>query len=247
MTTKNYIFASIFTGIYDVNRNEILPDDVFDIIREWYISVQQLGLNGVIFHNTFSQKTVERYQTAQIKFIYIEYDTRLKPNVFRYFCYRNFLAQHASMVESVFVTDIADVVVLQNPFEHALFVANPNALFCGDEPEILHNPWMYQHATRLRERIADYADYEQQYANQTLLNCGIIGGRLAIMQTLLQMLTALHEAHSIGNQTTSTLDMGAFNYVARSHFEGQLLHGAPINTTFKKYETERIDCWFRHK
>jgi hypothetical protein len=41
--------------------------------------------------------------------------------------------------------------------------------------------------------------------------------------------------------------MGAFNYLARTQFNGHLRHGAPVNTVFKMYETERQDCWFRHK
>jgi hypothetical protein len=41
--------------------------------------------------------------------------------------------------------------------------------------------------------------------------------------------------------------MGAFNYLVRTQFNHQLLHGAPVNTVFKMYETERNDCWFRHK
>jgi len=41
--------------------------------------------------------------------------------------------------------------------------------------------------------------------------------------------------------------MGAFNYLARTQFNGHLRHGAPVNTVFKMYENERQDCWFRHK
>jgi hypothetical protein len=41
--------------------------------------------------------------------------------------------------------------------------------------------------------------------------------------------------------------MGAFNYLARTKFNNQLKHGAPVNTLFKGYELERKDCWFRHK
>ena len=48
-------------------------------------------------------------------------------------------------------------------------------------------------------------------------------------------------------QTAYTGDMGAFNYLARTRFNANLHHGAPVNTVFKSYENERTDCWFRHK
>jgi hypothetical protein len=41
--------------------------------------------------------------------------------------------------------------------------------------------------------------------------------------------------------------MGAFNYLIRTQFNDRFLHGFPINTEFKAYQTEREDCWFRHK
>jgi hypothetical protein len=49
------------------------------------------------------------------------------------------------------------------------------------------------------------------------------------------------------NKTEYTGDMGVFNYVARTQYNSQLIYGAPVNTVFKNYETERSDCWFRHK
>jgi len=41
--------------------------------------------------------------------------------------------------------------------------------------------------------------------------------------------------------------MGAFNYLTRTQFNEQIIHGTPVNTVFKGYENERTDCWFRHK
>jgi hypothetical protein len=36
---------------------------------------------------------------------------------------------------------------------------------------------MDAHSANLREKIADYAAYEQKFADETLLNCGIMEGR----------------------------------------------------------------------
>lgn len=244
---SNLICATILTGVYDVNRNELLAEDDFERIKDWYESIVKLQLRGVVFHNTFSQKTVEAYQNQYVTFLNVEYGKRLNANVFRYLIYREFIRQYSHKIANIFVTDISDVVVVQNPFVQPLFLENPDALFCGDEVETLDNEWMQNHSTHLRNSIVGFAAYEQKNQKETLLNCGIIGGNVQVMKTLMDSLADIHRTHTIHNQTPYTLDMGAFNFVARTQFAQRLLHGAPINTRFKRYESDRSDCWFRHK
>ena len=241
------ICATILAGVYDVNRNEKIGDDEFKRIEGWYESVIGLGLHGVVFHNTFSAATIARHRHPLIQFVEVAYDQSLNPNVFRYLIYQDFLAQYASEVKHLFVTDISDVVVLCNPFVQSLWLAHPDALFCGDELAVLDNEWMRHHSTHLRNSIADFGAYEQQHQADTLLNCGIIGGSVRVMRSLMDELSRIHRTYTTHNQTPCTLDMGAFNYVARTQFGDRLHHGAPVNTLFKQYETQRMDCWFRHK
>lgn len=241
------ICASLFTGNYDVNRNELLADDDFEIIRKWYQSIIDLDLKGIIFHNNFSDETVKTYQNQNIQFVKVDFDTVLNANVYRYIVYNNFFKAYADEIKNAFVTDIADVEVIQNPFEQSLFLDNPNSLFCGDELEILDNEWMNNHNTHLRNSISDFIDYEHQNKAETLLNCGIIGGSIDTMLDLTSKLANIHQTITINNLTPYTLDMGAFNYIARTQFSDKLIHGAPVNTLFKKYEGKRLDCWFRHK
>lgn len=243
----NLICATILTGVYDVNRSELVADDDFDRIKDWYDSVLKLRLRGIVFYNTFSPTTIEKYQNEYVTFVSVLYDKRLNANVFRYLVYQEFIRQYAHKIANLFVTDIADVVVIQNPFVQSLFVENPDALFCGDELETLDNEWMQQHSTHLRTSIPDFAVYERSHQQETLLNCGIIGGNVRVMKELMDSLSDIHRTHTIHNQTPYTLDMGAFNFVARTQFAQRLIHGAPINTRFKRYESERTDCWFRHK
>jgi hypothetical protein len=99
----------------------------------------------------------------------------------------------------------------------------------------------------LRNNIIDYADYENAFANETLLNCGIIGGSAQLFFDFIQQLCDIHQNANRDNKTAYTGDMGAFNYLARTKFNQQITHGTPVNTVFKGYENNRIDCWFRHK
>ncbi len=244
---KYVVLACHLTGIYDVNRSEVLPDDDFGLVRDWALSLEKLNIRGIIFHNNFSEATCQAHQSDFLSFEKIEYDRRFKPNVFRYLVYRDYLRVQAHRLESLFVTDVSDVVAVNNPFTDPFFLSRPEALFCGDEPKPLHNDWMRKHAAHLRGKIADYAAYESRFAESTLLNCGIFGGNIGVMHGFIRELATLHEAHNHDNQTAYTGDMGAFNYLARTAYNDRLVHGAPVNTIFKAYENERVDCWFRHK
>jgi len=244
---KNYIFASLFTGVYDVNRNETLEKDQFDYIKNWYESIIRLKLNAVVFHNTFSKQTVALYQNDYVHFKWVEFNESLNANIFRYGIYKDYLANNAAQIANVFTTDITDVVVLQNPFIQPLFLQNPTALFCGDEPKILDNEWMHDHCTHFRNTVPGFYNYEMENKEKSLLNCGIIGGSFSVIVKLMDSLAKMHATYSITNTTDYTLDMGAFNFVARTQFANTILHGPPINTIFKNYESLRADCWFRHK
>ena len=244
---NNYIFATILTGVYDVNRNELLEKDSFKLIQQWYDAIVALQLNAIVFHNTFSEKTIAKYENEYIKFIEVEYDKTFNPNVYRYFIYQDYLTANSDKIDHLFITDIADVEVLQNPFIDELFIQNNDFLFCGDEPKILDNEWMRNHCTHLRSLIPDFENYEASNKTKTLLNCGIIGGTIYTMKSLISVITLLHKTYTISNKTPFTLDMGVFNYAARTVFDTKIIHGKPVNTIFKKYETQRTDCWFRHK
>ena len=244
---RQLVMACHITGVYDVNRSNTLADDDYELVRVWAESIRALGLHGVLFHNNFSDETCNRHQSNHLSFVRVTHDSRFNPNVFRYLVYRDFLRQHAGRIDSLFMTDVTDVVAVLNPFVQPLFTANPATIFCGDEPKILANDWMHDHATHLRSQISDYAAYEAEFANATLLNCGIIGGNRAVMQPFIEQLATIHETYNYNNQTAYTGDMGAFNYLIRSRFNNQVFHGPPVNTEFKAYQNGRVDCWFRHK
>ena len=239
--------ACHLTGIFDVNRSTTLVDDDYSQVKNWADAVTKLKLTGIIFHNNFSAATCRQYENDYIKFVEVDYDAVYNPNVYRYFIYQHFLQQYAQKPGGVFITDVSDVVVVNNPFIQEEFISNPTAVFCGDEPKCLNNEWMKDHATHLRNGIPGYAAYEAAFKAATLLNCGVIGGNALVIQQLVEQLCDVHRQHNRNNQTAYTGDMGAFNFVARTSFNDRLIHGHPVNTVFKAYQHERTDCWFRHK
>ncbi len=247
MAPLQLVLACHITGIYDVNRSTTLPDDSYELVQEWAESVAKANLRGIIFHNNFSKETCSRFENEHISFVHIDYNPKFNPNVFRYFVYRDYLVKCSDPIKGVFVTDVSDVTLAQNPFIHPLFTSNPTSLFCGDEPKPFLNDWMLGHGEHLRSQIQDYAVFEERFASETLLNCGVFGGHYPLFMDFLQQLCDIHETYNHSNKTAYTGDMGAFNYLARTRFNEKLRHGFPVNTEFKAYENERTDCWFRHK
>jgi hypothetical protein len=245
--SKNYIISCHISGIYDVNRNETIANDDFSVVENWYKSIVNLKLNGIIFHNNFSESTCNQYQNQHVKFIKVDYDSNFNPNVFRYFVYDNYLKANFLNIENVFFTDVSDVLILKNPFQEPLFLEYQNAIFCGDEPEILDNEWMKLHCEHLRNNIKYFGLFEEKFKNKKLLNCGIIGGNINIMSLFIEKLWKIHENYNINNKTNFTGDMGAFNYLIRTQFNEKIVHGKPINTVFKDYDLGNSDCWFAHK
>ncbi len=241
------IMACHITGVHDVNRNTTLDNDKYELVRDWAESVAEQQLQGIIFHNNFTLETCEKFKNEYISFIKIDYNNQFNPNVYRYFVYKDFLQQHVQRFKNIFVTDITDVTLVNNPFIDSYFIENPTAIFCGDEPKMLNNDWMRDHSTNLRNNISDYAEYESKFGSETLLNCGVIGSNAPTFFDFIKKLCAIHESANSANQTAFTGDMGAFNYLARTQFNRLLIHGTPVNTVFKMYENERQDCWFRHK
>ena len=245
--SKNYVFACLLTGIFDVNRNELIADDNFEVVQKWYNSMVDLKLNAVLFHNSFSDETVSKFENEYVKFEKVVQNDSFNPNINRYFVYQDYITNHQAEINNLFLTDISDVTVILNPFEHNYFKANKNKIFCGDENKILNNDWMHDHCLHLRNEITNFVAFEVENQDKTLLNCGVIGGSKTIILELLNKITSLHQNYSLSNKTPFTLDMGVFNYVMYTFFQNQFLHGNPINTVFKNYETNRNDCWFCHK
>lgn len=247
LISGNIICASLFTGVFDVNRSEMLPPDDFQIIEKWCSSIQNLGLQGIVFHNNFSEKTISEGKNEHIQFIRVDFQTKLNANVYRYLVYLDFLKKYGHQIQNIFFTDVADVEVVKNPFSDSFFNENSESLFCGDEEELLDNPWMRDHCTHLRNSIPEFVEFEGNNRNETLLNCGVIGGKIELILLVMEKLARIHSLYTISNRTPFTLDMGAFNFVARTKFADRMKHGFPINTRFKGYEVKRTDCWFRHK
>ncbi len=246
-TKKDIILGAYFTGVFDVNRNETLSNDDVKPILIWLNSLKKFKQSIVLFHNSFSDNTIKLFEHELVTFVPVKLDANYSPNVYRYFLYYNFLKKNINLLKNVFVTDVTDVEMLCNPFTSNFFIKHSDKIFCGDEPTIHNNKWMRDHNEFFRKSIDKFETYENRFANETLLNCGIIGGEATVMQHFLDELCSLHQLYNQNNPTAFTGDMGLFNYLIRTKYNEQVYHGSPVNTVFKEYEYNDDGCWFRHK
>jgi hypothetical protein len=60
LTSENVILSCLISGVYDVNRNTILENNNYDLVRDWADSLTSLKVKGIIFHNSFSKKLVSK-------------------------------------------------------------------------------------------------------------------------------------------------------------------------------------------
>jgi hypothetical protein len=62
------LMACHITGVYDVNRNTVLENDDYELVRSWAESVAAVNLKGIIFHNSFTKETSDKYENEHISF-----------------------------------------------------------------------------------------------------------------------------------------------------------------------------------
>lgn len=145
-------------------------------------------------------------------------------------------------VRNVWCVDATDVEMLRNPFPKM----QPGVIYVGDEKSITDIPWM-----RSNHPASFIRNFVKSAGRTPLLNCGLLGGsRANVMEFIRAMLgvyTKNKQAVKFGHDdTVGVIDMGVFNYVARTMFASRIEHGAKVNTVFKK-NIDNGQAWWKHK
>lgn len=231
---KNVILTSYFNYSHDPQRKvkwaaqitELMP-----LIESCIKHKQKL----IIFTNCF----VDSVNSEYIKFVNTKPSRTHSPNVYRWIVYFEWM-QHNEF-EKIWMVDSTDVEMLKDPFK----IIKQGKLYCGDEfGMITENRWMRTTQEKWF-RISDYRSIIQKYANETLINCGLVGGTYEIIYRLIEMWANIHKTKTVGLMHST--DMAIFNYVARKHFNDVIVHGDAINTKFKHFETKNKKSLWKHK
>lgn len=240
----NYILSSYITQVPDAQRHVHWKDDDFSIMESWYESIKKHDLTAIVLHDNLSKEFINRYSNKNVKFYRVKNDKQHDPSSFRWIQYKDFLDRYGYYIDSVFFTDISDVEVLKNPFEQELFKERNNEyVFSGDELIKLNCPWMDEKRLGFSKFLEGYGEFYRKYSDEKLLNAGLFGGKLEKVNPLVKKMAEISDSVRYNNFNS---DMPIFNFVLRtSGFP--IIHGAPMNTGFKKYENDNTTCWFKHK
>jgi hypothetical protein len=162
----------------------------------------------------------------------------------RWITYWRWLREHPE-VRFVWMVDGTDVKLLREPFDLL-----PGKLYVGSEPVTLSTPWLKQNhpAKRVQELIAAYPD-------DLLYNAGLVGGDRETVMAFLHEMIRLWGTNQIDqfhkkDQALGVGDMGAFNLVLHSRgnpFEGRIVTGPAVHTTFKAEEEKHPTARWKHK
>ncbi|WP_194976833.1 hypothetical protein [Aquiflexum lacus] len=210
---KLIILSTYFTSKMDPMRAFQQAEDNFDYFKNWYDSVDELGLWGVIFCDTISEEFKMKYQTDRISFV----RCALGPhslNDERFFIFHEFV-QSLKSDAYVVSTDINDVIINKNPLE--LLESNPEKLLIGRgiRKTWKDGVWALKALNHFNRKLNKKLPVS--FFNYPVFTPGTIGGKKEMIQKIYQqMISLFSELGDDGNY-----DMQVFNYLMKEHYYPQ--------------------------
>lgn len=249
-TCNTVVFSNVFSGRKDWQRGgHIKPG--FDYFQHFHDSVVSVaGVRAVVFYDELPGNVTEQYSTPNFRFVHVNlstFDRHLGVNDVRFLVFQKYLQEHPEY-ETVFTTDISDVVVRHNPC--TLVAKSPHKLFVGTEENTLAgNGWMKDRFRSMGGRYMEWFS-KQTDKSEVVFNAGIIGGRRGvILEFLAKVTTVLLDPALAARRSGSEVDvnMAALNWVLRRDYPSdQVVSGKPLHSKYKAYEVQR-DVFFTHK
>jgi glycosyltransferase involved in cell wall biosynthesis len=220
---KNILLTCYFTGVKDPQRNEKWKPDT-EPLQALIKSLKQTKL--IVFHDCFDVEDTDKVK-------YIKVDASLSPYFQRWVTYRDWLMQNKEEYGGVFCIDGTDVEVLKEPFWNEL----GDMIWTGDEDELMGCQWMVNH-----NKVPVLSDFVQKNKHRQLLNAGILGGKV---ETVIEFIRQMVDFMTF--EDAGQIDMGLFNYMAYSNWEGKIRTGRQVCTKFKAEEKNNQIAFFKHK
>jgi len=181
----------------DPQRKECWLPNKIDRLNPLYDSVDKLGLEMIVFHDSLSPEFRQNYTTDKIQFIkYFPYYNILTD---RFHCYRDHMKTH--FYKKVLCLDCHDVEIFKDPFP----LIGSTILVGSEEGKIGNSEFIKDWFRR--------AYGETFYPDNKILNCGILGGERIVLYELLSRFYRETKGKA-GN-----IDMAVFNKLIYDDFE----------------------------
>ena len=221
---ENIIFAVYFTTRRDPQRHKYWKANQIDLINPLYDSVKRLGLNMIIFQDGASKEFVSKYSTDKIQFKRYKLRSDIIP-IERFLCYLDHMKENS--YKNILCLDCGDLELYRDPFP---LIDNTSVLIGSEENKIKDCSWIVNGFNKVYGKTL--------YEDNTVLNCGILGGRY---DTLYELLSLFKEET---RNVKGNVDMVIMNKLIYDGFKFKT--GYPIHTIFNKFETDS-GCYIRHK
>ena len=244
---NDIVLTSYFTSREDFQRKKSVSPNRARYMINWLVSVRDLGLTAVIFHDQldpgFCQRVMEYY--PGVSFRRVAAPLNRTTNDARFYFYLDYLHTRPD-VGHVLMTDISDVRFQRNPFE--LMQLLGDWFYIGTDIDIFPNMASQRW---ISERL------EGCFGNHTLLrgllkplmhqntvyNAGVIGGTrhvmLAFLETLIQYLNSA--------PPNLNCNMPAVNFAVHKHFQRQVFTGFPLTSRFLSFQASPKGVYIVHK
>lgn len=192
-------------------------------------STEQHGQRLIVLNN-IEQKTVGKTE-------YIKTGTSDDPYKNRFLKALHYLLAHPE-IDHAWVVDSGDVTMLNNPFPEM----QPGKIYVGSETlNKLGCQWM-----AMNTQNTYYRQWLLDHFNNTLLNCGLLGGS---RDDLIQYLTKMFYIWGYNSYNMTLIDMLVFNVVGYEHFGDRIVYGVgKVNNQFKSNQPSAEGKeWWMHK
>lgn len=233
---NKFVIGCYFNSLPDWQRKQMIWPADFSLLKELYNSIKndwQLVIIHDCLANADKPDDINYHEITPI------HD---QPGWARWL--NNYLyLKNNPQIDWAFFVDSTDVEMIKDPFQ---FMCE-DKLYIGSEPKKVNDSWMQAFHNDVSTK-----DFLESFKDETLLNCGILGGHrdllLSFMAKLIDHYLQNVELNKIDCSVNIASDMGLFNKVAYESFADVIEYGPHINTTFGKWEPrETATAWWKHK
>jgi hypothetical protein len=230
----------------------------FKYMSKFYQSVRNFNdaaLKAIVLHDGLPDNFTQEHTPLdnQITFVRVDlskYDPLLGINDVRYHLFKEQLELHPEW-DVVFITDVSDVVIRQNPCKHVNTLGR-DKIYVGIEFEKLKpHPWMLK---RYESMGGKYMDWYKRTVKNTdrIYNCGISGGTRGKLGVLVDQMLEVIEDKTMTvwkNRQEVNVNMAALNWILYTKYNVAMdvKSGPPVHSDYKKYQKDRKDVSFIHK
>ena len=224
---ENYVMSTYFTKVKNPQYPFTFLKNSYHFVQQWFESVIRIGAHAVIFHDGLTEDLQNRMKNlySRVHFQKVDGLKGRSPNDYRFYLYHQYLSSHPE-IRNVVLTDIRDVVFLNNPF--AVMRVIGDYLFMGLDVPFYVNARSHD----ITYKVLWWCHYRDSDSKWVYLhpfyNAGVMGGTWHTMFSFLtKMIQYLDRTPHKYN-----CNMGTITLVIHKHFNENSFSGFPFQSAF---------------